>query len=57
MQILLYINEDLPKALRDIFKYARDLKRGGFKYVWCRNGHVYVRKEDVGAVVKIELYS
>nr|CAH7759959.1 unnamed protein product [Callosobruchus chinensis] len=49
----IYINEDLSREVRDAFKYARELKKEGFKYVWCKNGQVYVRKEEGGAVVRV----
>nr|CAH7763364.1 unnamed protein product [Callosobruchus chinensis] len=49
----IYINEDLSREVRDVFKYARELKKEGFKYVWCKNGQVYVRKKEGGAVVRV----
>nr|CAH7759763.1 unnamed protein product [Callosobruchus chinensis] len=53
----IYINEDLPREVRAVFKYARELKKEGFKYVWCKNGQVYVRKEEGGAVVRVHSHA
>nr|CAI5830550.1 unnamed protein product [Callosobruchus analis]CAI5850631.1 unnamed protein product [Callosobruchus analis] len=53
----IYINEDLPRGVRDVFRSARELKKEGFKYVWCKNGQVYVRKEDGGPAVRVHSHA
>lgn len=53
----IYINEDLPRPVREIFKKARELKQNGFKYVWSKNGQVYTRKNDGDPVIKINSIS
>lgn len=50
----IYINEDLPKPIRELFKKARELKTKGYKYVWCKHGQVYARRSDGGAGIKIQ---
>nr|CAH7748753.1 unnamed protein product [Callosobruchus chinensis] len=42
----IYINEDLSKDVRFLFSKARSLKNHQFKYVWCRNGKVFARKDE-----------
>nr|CAI5828125.1 unnamed protein product [Callosobruchus analis] len=53
----IYINEDLSRPTRDIFRKARELRTVGFKYVWCKNSQVYVRKMDGGQAIKINSLS
>lgn len=49
----IFLNEDLCKHSRELFKKARELKRHGFKYVWCKNGSILVRKDDNGPIKKM----
>lgn len=49
----IYFNEDLPKATRDLYKKARELKGKNYKYVWCKNGQIFVRKDEGDEAVKI----
>nr|CAI5836230.1 unnamed protein product [Callosobruchus analis] len=53
----IYINEDLSRPTRDIFRKARELRTVGFKYVWCKNSQVYVRKMDGDQAIKINSLS
>lgn len=49
----IYFNEDLPKPTRDLFKKARELKKRNYKYVWCKNGQIFVRRDEGDEAVKI----
>nr|CAI5862994.1 unnamed protein product [Callosobruchus analis] len=49
----IYVNEDLPRETREMYKKARELRAAGYRYVWCKNYQVYARKEDGGAAVRI----
>lgn len=43
----LYINERLSKRNRQLFQKAREISReNGFKYVWIREGNIFVRQEQ-----------
>lgn len=50
----IYINEDLPKTTRDLLKKARELKNFGYRYVWCRNGRIFARRDEGETLVKIK---
>lgn len=48
----IYINENLTKRNKKLFKKARDLKRNGdVKYAWCKNGKIFIRKTDDSKVI------
>lgn len=49
----IFINEDMPRHTRDLFKKARNLKEHGYKYIWCKDGKILVRKTDGGPVIRI----
>nr|CAI5843567.1 unnamed protein product [Callosobruchus analis] len=49
----IYVNEDLQRPTREIFKKARELRKDRYKFVWCKEGQIYVRKLDGEAVVRI----
>lgn len=49
----IFLNEDLSKHSRELFKKARELKKHGFKYVWCKDGNIFVRKDDNGPIKKM----
>ncbi|VEN49708.1 unnamed protein product [Callosobruchus maculatus] len=49
----LFINEDLSRPTRELFKKARELRQKGYKYVWCKNEQVYVRKKEGEQAVRI----
>lgn len=53
----IFINEDLSRPTRAIFKKARELKEVGFKYIWCKHGQVYGRKCENGSLIKINTIS
>lgn len=42
----IFINEDLPRPTRELFKKARELKPAGYKYVWVKEGKVFCRKSE-----------
>lgn len=50
----IYLNEDLPKVVRELYKKARELKHENFKYIWCKKGQIYARKDDGEEAVKIK---
>ena len=49
----IYINDDLPKPIRELYKKARELRSHGFRYVWCKLGKIYARKDEGQELVKI----
>lgn len=49
----IYVNEDLPPATRRLYQKARELRKHGFKYVWCEDGQVFFRKTDQSNIIKI----
>ena len=43
----IYFNEDLTKQNQQLFKKARDYRKGkNYKSVYCLNGKIYLRKND-----------
>lgn len=43
----IYIDEHLPGSLRQLFYEARVFARNNsYQYCWCRNGKIYLRKEE-----------
>lgn len=49
----IFINPDLPKFTRSLFLKAKELKSCGFKYVWCKDEKVLVRRNDGEPVLRI----
>lgn len=49
----IYINEDLSRNTRLLFNKARELKKIGYKYVWCKHDQVYARLKEGAAAIKI----
>ncbi|CAG9818940.1 unnamed protein product [Phaedon cochleariae] len=50
----IYINEDLPRSVRLLLNKAKSLKSHNFKYVWCKNGTVYARKDEGERFIRIK---
>ena len=51
-----YFNDHLTRYNQFLFKSCIKLKiakGGSFKYLWTRNGNIYLRKEDGGTVIPI----
>lgn len=43
----IYINENMTKYYKQLFKKARDLKRKNtVKFAWFKNGKVFIKKTD-----------
>ncbi|KAK9889269.1 hypothetical protein WA026_004548 [Henosepilachna vigintioctopunctata] len=42
----IYVNEDLPLHVRKLYHQSRELKKYGFKFVWCKNGNIFARKTN-----------
>ncbi|CAG9765779.1 unnamed protein product [Ceutorhynchus assimilis] len=49
----IYVNPDLSKHTRDLFLKAKELKSHGFKYVWCKDDNILVRKNEEDSAIKI----
>lgn len=50
----LFINEHLTSYTKKLLKNAKDTaKTKFFKYVWVREGCVYIRKDDTARVIRI----
>lgn len=53
-----YINEHLTSANKQLFNAARTCcKESGFRYVWVRNGRIFVRKSEGSQVIIIKTVS
>jgi hypothetical protein len=50
----IYINESLSAYNRRLYSAAKELKKQGkLKYLWVRNGTIFVRKEDGGRKITL----
>ncbi|KAL4710485.1 hypothetical protein ACJJTC_008887 [Scirpophaga incertulas] len=51
-----YINERLTKTNRQLFRHARELaKRLKWRYVWTKNGRIFVRQHQSGESPRLRL--
>lgn len=54
----IYIDEHLPGSLRHLFYEARTFaKNYNYKYCWCRNNKIYLRKEEGTECVPVKTIS
>nr|CAI5847328.1 unnamed protein product [Callosobruchus analis] len=49
----IFMNEDLSRPTRELYKQGRELRQKEIQYVWCKNGQVYARKAEGEQMVKI----
>ena len=49
----IFINQDLSKHTRELFRKATELRKAGFKYVWCKDDNILVRRAENGPVIRI----
>lgn len=51
----IYVNEDLTRETRELFREARKLRRDvGYKFVWVKAGNVFARRNEDSDVIKIK---
>ena len=51
----IFINENLSSVKKFLYKNARDLaKTKGFKFVWTRNGNIFLRKNEQSKIILVE---
>lgn len=51
----IYINENLTRETRQIFREAKTLRVShGYKYVWCTKGNIYCKRDDAAEVYVID---
>lgn len=51
---VVFINESLTKARREVYKEVRELKKKkGFSFVWVRNGKILVRPTEGARVIPV----
>lgn len=51
----IYINENLTRETRQIFREAKTLRVShGYKYVWCTKGNIYCKRDYVAEVYVID---
>ncbi|KAL3265837.1 hypothetical protein HHI36_010033, partial [Cryptolaemus montrouzieri] len=52
---IVYFNEDLTRAKRELFTQARKIKmERGYKFAWMKNGRIYIRKTENGQAMLIK---
>lgn len=44
-KIKIYANDHLTRRKAVLFSQALQLRKHGFRYVWCRGGNIFIRKE------------
>ncbi|XP_044755110.1 uncharacterized protein LOC123314062 [Coccinella septempunctata] len=50
----IFLNHDLTKANRQLYKEARDFKyRNGYKYLWIKEGNIFLRKDDNSKILLV----
>ncbi|CAG9762157.1 unnamed protein product [Ceutorhynchus assimilis] len=50
---LIYLNDDMPKETKELFMSARTLKERGYKFIWAKEGKIFVRKKENDLVLRI----
>lgn len=50
----IFINEDMTRETRELYREARLLRNKGIKYVWAKNGKIFVRKGDNQKAIHIK---
>lgn len=49
----IYINENLPKALRELFWNTKTMLKNKYKFMWVQNSRVLVKKEEKAKIFNI----
>lgn len=49
----IYLNEELNKEVYTLLREAKKCKGNGYRYVWCKNGNVFVKKDDNHQAIKV----
>ena len=50
----IFLNESLTRQNKELFRQAQEFKRGhAFKFIWTRNGNIFIRKTEHSKVIKI----
>lgn len=49
----IFINQDLPKHVRELHKKAIELRGAGFKFIWCKEEQVLARRAEGDPVIRI----
>lgn len=49
----IYVNEHLTSVNKNLFWLARNTRAIGYKYIWTKNGRVFVRKNENEPVIRI----
>ncbi|XP_045772707.1 uncharacterized protein LOC123872468 [Maniola jurtina] len=49
----IYINEDLPRATRQLFWNAKNQLKGMYKYIWVQNSNILARKDNEKRIYRI----
>ena len=53
----IYINDHLSIFNRGLFAKASDIKRSqGYKYLWVKNGYIFMRKTDRSGLIRVTSY-
>ena len=49
-----YFNDHLTPKHKELFSAARTKKfNNNYKYLWTRNGRIFIRKTDVSEVIRV----
>lgn len=55
---LIYVNEHLTNSRKKIFYTAKNFKsNNNYKYLWTKNGKIYLRKNDDSQAINVNFYT
>lgn len=49
----IYVNEHLTSVNKNLFWLARNAKSMGFKFVWTKNGRIFLRKDETSRTIRV----
>lgn len=52
-QNIIYVNEELTPKTKYLFGKTKELKKNSFKFIWIKNGKIFVRKNEEERVIHI----
>lgn len=52
-QNIIYVNEELTPKTKYLFGKTKELKKNSFKFIWIKNGKIFVRKNEEERIIHI----